>query len=183
MPNLGSYCFKPKYGPEISKKIIEHFCNKFLSYDHEGFYLYWREHDPKTTYKPVPKGWLEFYIDTDGGNMEAFTETCFWDDEANVDGRDLTEYFFAMLGEDFWGADVDGNLNYSMYERELFEVVQAISAEDARCISWEGDRMAYVSYTDSKGERRVKHLDLLEHVINVEVTEEKDERQLTLAFA
>jgi hypothetical protein len=127
MPNLGSYCFKPKYGSEISKKIIEHFCNKFLSYDHEGFYLHWREHDPKTAYKPVPKGWLEFYIDTDNGNMEAFTETCFWEDEANVDGRDLTEYFFAMLGEDFWGADVDGNLHYSMYERELFEVVQAIS--------------------------------------------------------
>ena len=39
MPSLGSYCFKPKHGPEIAEKIIERFVNKFLSYDHEGFYL------------------------------------------------------------------------------------------------------------------------------------------------
>ena len=47
MPTLASYCFKPKHGPEIAEKIIERFVNKFLSDDHEGFYLHWRRHDPR----------------------------------------------------------------------------------------------------------------------------------------
>ena len=36
MPSLGSYCFKPKHGPEIAEKIIERFVNKFLSYEDRG---------------------------------------------------------------------------------------------------------------------------------------------------
>ena len=184
MPSLGSYCFKPKYGPEITGKIIERFCDKYLSYSHEGFYLYWRHHEPSQLHRVVPEGWLEFYIDTDNGNLEAFTETCYWEEE--VDGQDLTEYFFAMLGEDFWHKDDDGETVYTMYERELFELVQALSAEGSRTIAWGGDRTAYVSYEDDTGERAVKHIDMLDFVMTVPIVKEEQTnpqgRQLQLTF-
>ena len=181
MPSLGSYCFKPKYGPEITEKIIERFCDKYLSYSHEGFYLYWRKHEPSQLYRAVPEGWVEFYIDTDNGNLEAFTETCYWEEE--VDGQDLTEYFFAMLGEDFWRKDDDGETMYTMYERELFELVQALSAEDSRTIAWGGDRTVYVSYKDETGERAVKHLDMLDFVMTAPLDDKKKEdRQFTLSL-
>ena len=159
MPNLASYCFKPKHGAAIAKKIVEHFCNKFLSYDHEGFYLHWREHDPTMKYRTVPKGWLEFYVDTDNGNMDAFSEICYCEEE--VDGYDMTEKFFAVLGEDFWYEDDDGSVVYTMYERELFEVVAALSKDDSRVVAWGGDRTAYISYENKHGLRGVEHLDLL----------------------
>ena len=178
MPSLASYCFKPKCGPEIAEKVIERFCSKFLSYDHEGFYLYWRKHVPSQLHRPVPEGWVEFYVDTDSGNLEAFSETCFWEEE--VDGRDLTEHFFAVLGEDFWYKDDEGETIYTMYERELFEVVTALSAEDSRTIAW-GDRTAYVSYVDDKGERGVKHLDLLDYAMTTPLdNNKKDDKQFTL---
>jgi hypothetical protein len=184
MPSLASYCFKPKCGPEIAYKIIERFCDKFLSYDHEGFYLYWRKHEPNRLHRPVPEGWVEFYVDTDNGNLEAYSETCYWEEE--VDGCDLTEHFFAMLGEDFWHKDDDGETFYSMYERELFEIVQALSAEDSRTIAWGGDRTAYISYKDETGERAVKHLDMLDFAMTVPIVKEEQTnpqgRQLQLAF-
>jgi hypothetical protein len=179
MPNLASYCFKPKCGPEIAEKIIEHFCDKFLSYDHEGFYLYWRKHVPSQLHRPVPEGWVEFYVDTDNGNLEAYSETCYWEEE--VDGRDLTEYFFAMLGEDFWHKDDDGDPDYTMYERELFEVVTALSADGSRTIAWGGDRTAYISYEDGTGQRAVKHLDMLDYAMTTPFdNNKKDDKQFTL---
>ncbi len=179
MPNLASYCFKPKCGPEIAEKIIEHFCDKFLSYDHEGFYLYWRKHVPSQLHRPVPEGWVEFYVDTDNGNLEAYSETCYWEEE--VDGRDLTEYFFAMLGEDFWHKDDNGDPYYTMYERELFEVVAALSADGSRTIAWGGDRTAYISYEDGTGQRAVKHLDMLDYAMTTPFdNNKKDDKQFTL---
>ena len=182
MPSLSSYCFKPKHGPEVAKKIIEHFCNKFLGYEHEGFYLYWREHDPDMKHRPVPEGWVEFYVDTDNGNLEGWSETCFWEEEA--DGNDLTEHFFALLGDDFWYKDDDGKTVYTMYERELFDVVGALSQKDSRAIAWGGDRTAYVSYEDGTGDRAVKQVDMLGHLMTTPLDDEKKEdRQFTLNLA
>ena len=179
MPSIASYCFKPKHGPDIAKKIIQHFCNKFLSYDHEGFYLYWREYQSEMKFRKIPQGWVEFYVDTDNGNMEAWSETCFYEEE--LDGQDMTEHFFAMLGDDFWYEDDDGNTVYTMYERELFEIVAALSQKDSRAIAWGGDRTAYVSYVDSKGDRGVKQVDMLSHVMTTPFDDEKKEdRQFTL---
>ena len=180
MPSLSSYCFKPKHGPEVAKKIIEHFCDKFLSYEHEGFYLYWREHDPNIKHRAVPEGWVEFYVDTDNGNLEAWSETCFWEEE--VDGHDLTEHFFAMLGDDFWDKDENGSVNYTMYERELFEIVTALSVGGSRAIAWGGDRTAFISYVNEQGERGVKHMDLLSYAMTapIETENKKGPLQFTL---
>lgn len=182
MPSLSSYCFKPEHGPDVAKKIIQHFCDKFLGYDQEGFYLYWREHDPNVRHRALPEGWVELYIDTDNGSLEGWSETCYLEEEA--DGRDMTEHFFALLGDDFWGEDDDGNTIYSMYERELFEIIAALSQKDSRAIAWGGDRTAYVSYVDDKGERGVKHVDMLAHVMTTPLDDEKKEdRQFTLNLA
>ena len=179
MPSLSSYCFKPKCGPEIAEKVIERFVNKFLSYDHEGFYLYWRKHEPSQLHRPVPEGWVEFYVDTDNGNLEAYSETCYWEEE--VDGRDLTEHFFAVLGEEFWHKDDDGETMYTMYERELFEVVQALSAENSRTIAWGGDRTVFISYEDGTGHRATKHLDMLDYAMTTPLdNDKKDDKQFTL---
>ena len=181
MPSLSSYCFKPKHGPEVAKRIIEHFCNKFLGYEHEGFYLYWREHNPDTKHRAVPEGWVEFCIDTDSGNLEGWSETCFWEEE--VDGNDLTQHFFALLGDNFWYEDDDGNTTYTMYERELFEVIQALGEDGSRAIAWGGDRTAYVSYDDGSGERAIEHLDLLDFAMTVPIVKETvQDEQMKLAI-
>lgn len=179
MPSLASYCFKPKHGVDVATKIIEHFCDKFLNYSHEGFYLHWRGHDQSVKHRPLPEGWVEFYIDTDNGNLEAWSEMCFWEEE--VDGHDLTEKFFALLGDDFWWEDNYGVKQYTMYERELFEVVAALCEDNSRVIAWGPDRTTYISYQNHKGERGVKHLDMLEYAMTVPLDdEEKDDRQFTL---
>jgi len=178
MPSLGSYCFKPKHGPEIAGKIIERFCNKFLSYDQEGFYLYWRRHTPGQKYRPVPEGWLELYIDTEGGNMDAFSETCYW--EGEIDGHDMTDHFFALLGDDFWPEDDDGKPILTLEERELFEIVQALAEPGTRVVSFD-ERMAFVHEVnpdDSQGE--TQHIDLLDYALTVDLKKKDDPRQLTL---
>ena len=178
MPSLGSYCFKPKHGAEIAEKIIERFVDKFLNYDDEGFYLHWRRHDPRRRYRNVPEGWVEFYIDTENGNLEAFSETCYWEEE--LDAQDLTEHFFALLGEDFWAADDDGKPIISFYERELFEVVCALASPGTRVVSFD-ERMAFVHEVnpdDSQGE--TQHIDLLDYALTVDLKKKDDPRQLTL---
>ena len=176
MPTLASYCFKPKYGPEIAEKIIERFVNKFLSYDHEGFYLHWRRHVPGRLHRPVPEGWLEFYIDTENGNLEAFSETCYW--EETVDGCDMTEHFFALLGQDFWPQDGDGNLVYDLYERELFEVVGALAAPGTRVVSFAPDRTVYICEAGKDG--YATQLDMLDYALTADLRKKTDPRQLTL---
>ena len=95
----------------------------------------------------------------------------------------MTEHFFAMLGEDFWYKDDDGETIYTMYERELFEVVQALSAESSRTIAWGGDRTAYISYEDGTGERAVEHLDMLDYCLTVPIVKEvANPKQLQLTF-
>tara|TARA_A100001515_G_scaffold11659_5_gene9136 strand:+ start:4396 stop:4947 length:552 start_codon:yes stop_codon:yes gene_type:complete len=180
MPNLSAYCFKPKHGIEMARKIIEHFCNDFLDYAHEGFYLYWREHDPRLKHRTLPEGWVEFYVDTDCGNLEAWSEVCY--QEREVEAYDMTEKFFVLLGEDFWHEDDDGQLQYTMYERELFELVIALSEEGSRSIAWGGDRTTYVSYTNDKGERGTEHVDMLEYVLTTPIKNEnkKGSLQFTL---
>lgn len=176
MPTLASYCFKPKHGPEIAEKIIERFVNKFLSYDHEGFYLHWRRHTPGQLYRPVPEGWLEFYVDTDNGNLEAFSETCYW--EGEIDGHDMTEHFFALLGDDFWEEDDDGKPILTLEERELFEIVQNLAEKNTRVVSFGPDRTAYVALGGSEG--YTLHLDMLDYALTADLTEKPDPRQLTL---
>ena len=69
-----------------------------------------------------------------------------------------------------------------MYERELFEIVTALSADDSRAIAWGGDRTAYISYVNEKGERGVQHMDLLEHAMTapIETENKKESLQFTL---
>ena len=91
-----------------------------------------------------------------------------------------------MLGEEFWHKDDDGETMYTMYERELFEVVQALSADGSRTIAWGEGRTAYVSYEDDTGERGVKHIDMLDFVMTVPIVKEEQTnpqgRQLQLTF-
>ena len=158
--DLASYVFKPRCGSELAMKVIEAFCDDFLHYQHEGFYLHWRSSesakaDGTIKYRPIPDGFVEFTIETESGNMEAWTEACY---------------------------DTDGKPDYHFYERELCEIVSDLSDDDSRIVSFGSGRKAWVR--GSKAEKnRYETIDLLDYAMTVPIVKEKPEGeqlQLTL---
>ena len=185
MPELASYIFKPKHGPELAMKVINRFCDDFLHYDHEGFYLYWRT--PKSikasgvgATRPIPEGFVEFTIETDTGNLEAWSETCY--SERELEAGDLTEGFFAILSEDFWYTDEEGKAEYHFYERELAEIVAALSDDDSRVVSFGTTRQAWVRGNKAEN-NRYETVDLLDYALTVPIVKEKPQgEQLKLTL-
>ena len=176
---LTSYIFKPKYGVEIAAKIITRFCNEFLCYQDEGFYVHWRNNTLLHENK-LPEGYVEFWVETENGNMDAFTETCFSDEPLTA--HDLTDSFFALLDDDFWEDDIEGNKLYSFYECELSEVVSAVSAENSRVVSFDGGRNAWVYEKHTTTGGRYHRIDMLEHILTQPLPDNSN-RQLTLPLA
>ena len=180
MPAFGSFIFKPKHGTEIARKIIERFCHEHLGWEHEGFYIYWR--NTSHTHIPVPDGYVEFYIETEAGNLEGFSECCY--DERELTGEDLTNGLFALLSEDFWYEKDDGSIDYSFYERELGEIVNALADEGTRVCSFGAGRQAWVSFQDSDKSWATVGVDTYDFLMKHPVESYKDKRrQLTLEFA
>ena len=170
MPMLASYIFKPEHGHEIATKIIERFCNDFLYYSHEGFYLNWRTGDGKWTGRQnLPEGYIEFWIETENGNMEAWTETCF--NEAPLTAHDLTDGLFALLDDNFWYAE-DGENMYTFYEHELAELVSSLSAKNSRVVSFDGGSAAWIHEKDSQGQSWPQRLDMLDYALTVPIVKE-----------
>ena len=174
MSELASYIFKPKHGPELAMKVVNRFCDDFLHYDHEGFYLHWRtsksiKASGMGTRRPLPEGFIEFTIETDNGNLEAWSETCY--SERELEAEDLTGSFFAILSEDFW-YEHDGKPEYHFYERELCELVSALSEDDSRIVSFGTTRQAWVRGTASE-KKRFETVDLLDYALTVPIVKEK----------
>ena len=175
MAELASYIFKPKHGPELAMKVINRFCDDFLHYDHEGFYLHWRtsksiKASGMGTRRPLPEGFVEFTIETDAGNLEAWSETCY--SERELEAGDLTESFYALLPEDFWYTDEEGKAEYHFYERELAEVVAGLSDDDSRIVSFGAGRQAWVRGTASE-KKQFETVDLLDYTLTVPIVKEK----------
>lgn len=182
MTELASYIFKPKHGPELAMRIIERFCNDFLNYEDEGFYLHWRSaenaHPSSLRRRPLSDGYVEFIIETENGNLEAWTECCY--SERELEASDLTESFFAMLPSDFWYR-IDGKPEYNFYERELADIVGALSDDDSRVVSFGNGRSAWVRGTSLEN-HKWETIDLLDYVQTVPIVEEKQQsKQLRLA--
>ena len=178
---LTSYIFKPEHGHEIATKIIERFCNDFLYYSHEGFYLNWRTSGPSGHGRQnLPEGYIEFWIETENGNMEAWTETCF--NEEPLTAHDLTDGLFVLLGEDFWHEDDSGKTMYTFEERELCEIINHLAEDDTRVIALGSGKEAFVSYQSSARGRGFKTIDTSDFLFNVHIEGEDvfDNRQLTL---
>ena len=181
MPELVSYVFKPKDGFEVAKKVLERFCNDFLHYEHEGFYFHWRTPEGSAkSHRPVPEGHIEFLIETESGNMEVWTETCF--EDRFLDASDLTESFFAVLPPHFWYTQ-DDKPEYHFYERELSEVVAALSAVDSRVVSFGGGRTAWAMDINSEGKSRTQTVDLLDYVLTVPIVKENKPQTKQLALS
>ena len=184
---LASYIFKPKHSQEIAMKVVERFCNDFLHYEHEGFYLNWRtskqiEASGTGKYRPLPDGFIEVNIECDGGhcNMEAWTEACW--DERRLEASDLTDSFFAILPEDFWYTGEDGKPDYHFYERELAEIVGSLTADDSRVVSFGCGRQAWVRGTKAEN-GSYSMIDLLDYTLTVPIVNRKPEgEQLQLTF-
>ena len=160
MPQLASYVFKPKHGVEVAKKVLERFCDDFLHYENEGFYFHWRTPDTRTHGRPVPEEHVELIIETENGNS-----------------------FFAVLPSDFWHTGEDGKPDYHFYERELAEVVAALSAENSRVVSFGDGRQAWIMNIDSRGKCRSHTIDLLDYAMTVPIVKERpqgDQLELTL---
>jgi hypothetical protein len=183
--DLASYIFKPRHGPELAMKVIERFCDDFLHYQHEGFYLHWRSSegakaDGTIKYRPLPDGFLEFTVETEGGNMEAWTECCY--DERELEASDLTDSFFALLSEDFWYTTDDGVTEYHFYERDLSELVSDLSDDDSRIVSFGTGRKAWVRGSKAE-EKTYQTIDLLDYAMTVPIVNRKpqgEQLQLTL---
>tara|TARA_R110000824_G_scaffold100088_2_gene237887 strand:- start:2370 stop:2915 length:546 start_codon:yes stop_codon:yes gene_type:complete len=181
MPQLASYVFKPKHGVEVAKKVLERFCDDFLHYENEGFYFHWRTPDTRTHGRPVPEEHVELIIETENGNLEVWSEVCYEDRE--LEAKDLTDSFFAVLPSDFWHTGEDGKPDYHFYERELAEVVAALSAENSRVVSFGDGRQAWIMNIDSRGKCRSHTIDLLDYAMTVPIVKERpqgDQLELTL---
>ena len=162
MSSIVNYVFKPKHGTQLARKIIGSFVNKYLLYEEHGFYLYWRE---KRHVDPLPEGYVEFTIESDDGNMEYFTETCFG--QGDITSGNLTDDFFAMLDDSFWEKDSDGNIYYSFEDRELMEVVMALAADGSRVVSTDAHTASWVGHQEANGEWKVDRIDTTSHLLNV----------------
>ena len=173
---LTSYIFKPR-SLDIAVKVIDSFCSDFLHYGHEGFYVHWRDN---STHNKLPDGYVEFWIETETGNMDVFTETSFNDEPLTA--QDLTDNLFAFLDDNFWEDDCEGGKLYSFYERELSDVVAALSIENSRVVAFEAGRNAWVHDIGQGGNGRYHRIDMAEHLISVPMPE-KSNNQLTLPLA
>tara|TARA_R100000008_G_scaffold35964_1_gene20510 strand:- start:1 stop:528 length:528 start_codon:yes stop_codon:yes gene_type:complete len=173
---LASYIFKPR-SLDIAAKVIESFCNDFLHYGHEGFYVHWRDNP---AHNKLPDGYVEFWIETENGNMDVFTETSFNDEPLTA--QDLTDNLFAFLDDNFWEDDCEGGKLYTFYERELSEVVSALSVRNSRVIAFEAGRNAWVHDIGQGGNGHYHRVDMVEHLLNADLPK-KSNRQLTLPLA
>ena len=186
MPELASYVFKPKFGVDISRKAISRFCDDFLEYKHNGFYLDWNIRKGYTyngaLASDIPEGYIQCTILTDGAcDMDSWNEICW--DERDLSAEDLTEGFFALLGDDFWHVDEDsGAPVYNFYERELTEVVSALSAENSRLASFGGDTRVWIADIDSNGKSKYSTVSLLDYAMTVPIVigKEAQNNQLVL---
>ena len=177
MSSIICYTFKPKHGVELAQKIIGSFVNKYLLYEEYGFYLHWRD---KRHISPIPEGYVEFTIESAEGSMEYFTETCFG--QGDITSGNLTDDFFAMLDDSFWEKDSDGNIYYSFEDRELMEVVMALSADGSRVISTGADTAGWVGYQKDDGGWTVNRIDITNYLLNAPIKKEGKnfQKQLTL---
>ena len=176
MASLGSYIFKPKHGIDVAGKIIERFARDHLHWDDAGFYVYWTgEHSRKN----LPEGYVEFHIETEGGDFEAFSETCYQDDKLSAE--DMTDSLFVLLGEDFWHKDDSGDTMYTFEDRELCEIVQYLSEDGSRVIAHGPGKEAWVCYQSSSG-WGCETIDTSDFLFNTHIEDENvfDNRQLTL---
>ena len=187
MPALGSYYFKPKHNAEVARKIIDCFADKFLDYEGNGIYLEWVTSSRRTKDRQAPPGYVQFYISCDHGGFEYFTETCYHDEP--LTGEDLTSNLFALLGDNFWYEDDNGETLYSFEERDLCEIVHALAEDNTRIVSSfdGGTRMGVIDVrTDSKMHWRP--IDTLPYLLEVDLADLDDsnddkEKQLTLPLA
>ena len=188
MPNLASYIFKPKHGHTVACGIIDRFCIDFLHYEYEGFYLHWRTPDnvPANVdaYKPgghrhLPEGYIELSIESEDGNMAAWSETCY--DDRRLTAQDLTDSFFALLGDDFWG-EVKGEKDYSFEDRDLAEVITELSAPGSRVVSFGSGRTAWIMEAVKGGKDMFRSIDLLDYALTVPIVigREAQNNQLVL---
>ena len=179
--SLTSYIFKPKHGSEVSKKIIEAFCSDYLGFGMDGLYLWWRE-NPRPELHPTPEGYVEFHIDAEG-TFEHFTETSYSDEELTA--SQLAEDLYVMLGDDFWYDDTEsGGKLYTFEDRELSEIVAALSAPGSRAVSFDCGREAFVCDVSDAGRKQFKRVDMLDYALTVPIVDKSQQQfeQLQLSL-
>lgn len=151
MATLGTFVFKPKYDLHITKKILETFTQEWLQWTDAGAYIYW--HEAKTGADALPQGYVKFDIDMDCGNLEEYSETCWHEDP--VSAEHLTNDLFVLLIE----AGFFDPGEYHFHERELTEVVTALSDRDSRLLTFWTDRCLAIDIgKDGKQATEVKNL-------------------------
>ena len=180
MSGLTSYIFKPKYGLEVSKKIIEAFCSDYLGFATEGLYLWWR---PETGGRLcTPEGYVELHIDSENG-FQHFTETCYHGEELTA--SQLADDLYILLGDEFWYDDIEsGGKLYNLEDRELSEIVEALCATDSRMVSFGSGREVYTVDINSEGKNHRKHVDMLEYALALPIVKESQQQveQLQLSL-
>tara|TARA_Y100000310_G_C20138483_1_gene559154 strand:- start:50 stop:559 length:510 start_codon:yes stop_codon:yes gene_type:complete len=156
---LGNFVFKPK-NRKLAVKVISHFCNKFLGWEDCGV---WAAFSPVD--KNEPEGYIIMTFDSENVDTERFTECCFT--EEPVDAEDLTEHMFVLLDEEGF-FDCPGEENgkfYSLEDRELSEVVSALSQNSSRVISFWSTHV-FLTDKDEKGDTRSRRESLIDYALN-----------------
>jgi hypothetical protein len=161
MANLGTYVFKPKYDIHITQRIIDTFTQEWLGWNHSGAHIYW--HDRVLHgHRELPEGYIKFDIEMECGSMEDFSETCWHEDP--VSAEHLTNDLFVLLIES--GFFDDGE--YHFLDRELTEVISALSANESRLLAFWADR-CLVMDIDKRGVTNTKQQDMSSLMLTVEI--------------
>ncbi len=150
-----SYIFKPKYGLEITKRVLGCFVRDYLSWEENGYDFNIRKVDSKH------EGWLtlEAWPEHPGG--EYFSETSFVEDP--ITNKQLTEDMLVLLTGDGPAYEEDRDEQepgYSLYEVEISEVLAALSEVGTRVYSPFGAKIWSLRVGDGHSKREPL-LDLL----------------------
>jgi|TARA_R110000851_G_scaffold48168_3_gene116665 hypothetical protein len=158
--NTGTYIFKPK-SEEISRLVIEAFGHGWLNWENSGTYIRWIDKS-NSRKKYLPEGYVLFDIECEGDSSE-YTECC-WHDYP-VEASHLAQDMLVVLDEEnFFPLDDNGEKIYNFEDRELAEVIIALSQNNSRIVSPFGSDV-WVCEKNNKGKTTSRNVDMTKYLL------------------
>ncbi len=154
---MESWIFKPKYGKDIYKKVIEGFADDFLD---------WYSNGVGFSLDELDSGYVELQARIEeAGSHEYFSETCHHDEP--ISGNMLTHHMMVLLVEA--GVAYKNNEEdegYILEDVDICDVLAALSEDGTSIFSLTGAR-CYVYPVGNDG-RQAKFVNLLDALLSLD---------------
>tara|TARA_R100001594_G_C4004035_1_gene255431 strand:- start:302 stop:781 length:480 start_codon:yes stop_codon:yes gene_type:complete len=154
-----SWIFKPKYGIEIVRTVLNCFTDEFLD---------WRSNGIDFSFVPATKeGWYTLEAFIDSSSCEYYTETCFVD--TPISSEHLANDMFVLLvdaGVAYRHHDKDEDSFYYLEDVDITEVLSALSEDGTSVFSPVGSRCYIYPVGDTK--KTPRHVDMLDALLTLE---------------